>query len=133
MKFQLIENHENEWMLCLHEDCCIHRQELRPLDILRLVDQALFCNEVSISINIESFDKIFVVIEVFTHFVLEFLSDVTCANDLSHLPIYSCNSAFISIGLYAMRSIAISCVSSWAFITWLQKVNVKFQYFGEIV
>ena len=46
--FKLIENHENEWMLCLHEGGCKHQRELRPLDILRQVDLALFCNEVSI-------------------------------------------------------------------------------------
>ena len=55
MKNKLIEYHENEWMLCLHEGGCKHRQELRPLDILRLVDLALFFKGVSLPIMIYSF------------------------------------------------------------------------------
>ena len=55
MKNKLIEYHENEWMLCHHEGGCKHQQELRPLDILRLVDLALFFKGVSLPIMIYSF------------------------------------------------------------------------------
>ena len=55
MKNKSIEYHENEWMLCHHEGGCKHQQELRPLDILRLVDLALFFKGVSLPIMIYSF------------------------------------------------------------------------------
>ena len=61
MKNKLIEYHENEWMLCHHEGGCKHQQELRPLDILRLVDLALFFKGVSLPIMIYSFYIIFTI------------------------------------------------------------------------